>query len=176
MDINILYLPIELIDNICELLYKDDKLCFILCNKYIYYSLHTCLIKYNIFSYINKNYEKYYSYITKYIYNLDELTELIILSIQNIPYVYKIRKSCSFYDMRYLFELLLINKDLFNKIKIPSLNLHFYKHFYQLLYECITSNRYQSINNINNNKLLIPLHRGFKTFDILGKNTKSLIE
>ena len=67
--------------------------------------------------------------------------------------------------MRFIFEILQINKDVMNNEYISAVNPHFYKHFYRRLYNCINKDRKKTIININTNKLLIQLHRSFKTFD-----------
>lgn len=154
---------IDIILLIFNKLYYKDKFNFIKINKYIY---NICDInQYKVFYYLNNNYELFYKYIDNYYLNQIEVCELLYKSIKNINHVYKYNRF-TFYDMRFLFEILFKYEYRLSNDVVYSLNLHFYINFYKHLLNCICyNNRSYTKKNINNNKFLISLHKNTKLYN-----------
>ena len=165
-------LSIEILDIIISFLNPKNKVNFISSFKYVFEERCTLIQKYNIYYWNNSNYLQFYECLINNNYTTTEINQLIETSIKNIPIIYKSTKnkkhrkwgSFGFYDMRYIFELLFLNQSSLSDDSILDLKPHFYIHFYKQIQNSIKSTRNGTIDSINNNKILIPLHRTFKGY------------
>ena len=157
--INLLY-P-DLLILIVDKLYYKDKITLNYVNKYIN---EICKIeKLKIYYYLYRDYISFYNYLNKYHFNIIDIDHLMFLSIKNIKLVYKYNRF-SFYDMRYLFELLYKYDYRLSDTIIKELNIHFYIHFYNHLISVIDKDKKITKKNINKNKIIIQLHSDFKAY------------
>lgn len=171
---------IEILDIIIGFLDPKNKVNFISSFKYIFKERYTLILKYNIYYWNNRNYLQFYKCLINFNYTISEINLLLQNSLEHIPTIYKLTKNkkhkkwgtFGFYDMRYIFELLFLNKSSLSDDNILHFNLHFYIHFYKPLKQSIKSNRKDTINVINKNKLLLPLHTSFKGY----LNNQEIIE
>ena len=165
-------LSIEILDIIISFLDPKNKVNFISSFKYIFEERCTLIQKYNIYYWNNSNYLLFYKCLINNNYTITEINKLLEISIKNIPIIYKSTKnkkhrkwgSFGFYDMRYIFELLFLNKSSLSNDNILHFNPHFYIHFYKQLTKSIKSNRKDTIDSMNKNKILLSLHRSFKGY------------
>lgn len=173
-------LPTDILNIIFNNLIKiEDKKYFSICNKYIYkYYGGNNLSKYQILNFLNNDYINFYKYLNSYKYDKNFLINLLEKSIKYIPAIYGSR-SCGYYDMRFIFELMCKNICLKDEI-IKSLNEHFYIVFYKNLKICFKKNckRNDIIKKINKQKMLQSLKNNFKVYknkDIYHKTYTKLI-
>ena len=164
MNIHDIYISFDIIDLIMKKLNLKSKIKFSQINQEIYNDYKNKLIKYKIYNLINHDYLEFYQYLYNNHFTSPEINELLIISIQNIPNVYK-NNICGFYDLKYIFELLFINQNhLLPDNEIKKINPHFFIHFYHKLIKCLDKNRENYKNNIEKSKYLISLHRNFNGY------------
>jgi len=164
MNIHDIYISFDIIDLIMKKLNLKSKIKFSQINQEIYNDYKNKLIKYKIYNYINYDYLHFYDFLQKYKYTIHEINEFLEISLKDIPTVYK-NNICGFYDLKYIFELLFVNQNhLLTDNEICKLNLHFYKHFYHKMKECLDKDRENYKNNIEKTKYLISLHRNFNGY------------
>ena len=136
-------LPFDLINTIYLQLIVFDKFNFIKLNKQIYKYFKIEIKKYKIFIHLNNNYQLFYYFLQNNTYLYNELVLLFKRSIIDMPHVSR-SNLFSFYDMRYIYELLQFNKSIGDNKLIQKYNNHFYVHFYNRLLSCIDGNRKKS--------------------------------
>ena len=86
--------------------------------------------------------------------------KVINRTVGNLPNIWK-NNIASFYDMRYIFEIM-YRYELEDEV-IKNLNIHFFIHFYKIIKSCIVRGERQiTINNINKSSVLTSLKRDFK--------------
>tara|TARA_B100000902_G_C27192293_1_gene854537 strand:+ start:244 stop:789 length:546 start_codon:yes stop_codon:yes gene_type:complete len=158
MDFNSIYLCNDIIECIFLLLDYNDKFSFSCINHYTRKYKDT--IKYLPFTTIYSNYRIFKECFKRYTYTEDELLSLGVLAVKNINTIWG-STITGYYDLRYIFELLYAGLD-HNHILINSnikpLNL---KVLMDQIKYCISFNRFETINNINNNPSLYSLRRLF---------------
>ena len=111
---------------------------------------------------LNNNYLQFYKLLNKYDYDMDYLNSLLIKAIEKILTVWG-NRSCGFYDMRFIFELMY--KGCIQSSYINHTAKHFYRFFYNDIKECIVYNdRQATLINIENSKKLLSLKRKFNYY------------
>ena len=125
-------LPIEILNKIFDNLdkIKDKNNLSIITKEFYNYYGGENIKKFKIQIYLNNNYIKFYEFLNKYKYNDNYLNWLAKKSINDIPSIYGSR-SCGYYDMRYIFELMyygIILEDNF----VEKLNKNFYLFFLKI--------------------------------------------
>ena len=168
----ILCIPTDNLNIIFNYLNIKDKKNLSICNKELYqYYGGDNIFKFKIEKFINNDYINFYKFLNKYKYEKSFLEYLAKKTIENIPAVYGSR-SCGYYDMRYIFEIMYYGIILDDNI-VLKLNKHFYIFFYKNLKEClINNNRKKTINNINKQRMLQSLKNNFKVYqkDVYSKS------
>jgi len=134
-------------------------------NKFYNYLLSPSLRKFKLIKYLNNDYLKFYECLNSNNYSRDIIFmgKVVIKSFMNIPTIW-VRRSCSMYDLRFIFELMMKGYGLdTNDIKIY--NLHFYIHFYKRIINCIGDTRGETLVNIERCPYLFTLRRNPKFGD-----------
>lgn len=142
----------DLLYIIYEKLNSSDKLNFIKINKYIYNLFKIDMLKYCIINLLNKDYPKFYYFFNKYKFNSEFNNLLFKKAISDIKTVWSYNGTNGHYDLRYIFEIMLIENNL-DESSIEILNNHFYIFFYNNLKNCIIyKNRVETLKFINSRK------------------------
>ena len=131
-------------------------------NKFYNYLLSPSLRKFKLIKYLNNDYLKFYECLNSNNYSRDIIFmgKVVIKSFMNIPTIW-VRRSCSMYDLRFIFELMMKGYGLdTNDIKIY--NLHFYIHFYSRIKKCIANTRKETLSNIDKCAYLFSLRKNPK--------------
>lgn len=126
--------------------------------------------------FLNNDYMKFYEYLNKYTYDDDFLERIGKIAINNIPAIYGSR-SCGYYDMRFIFELMYFGIILDDNL-VKKLNKNFYIFFYKNLKACmISKNKKKTIDKVNKQKMLQSLKNNFKVYqkDIYNKSYIKLL-
>ena len=155
MDLHNTFLNEELIDNIFLKLKDREQVLFSHINTYTY-NRYVGDLKYRVYKYVNSDYRRYYYYINIYKYNftINELDKICDMCIRGIGKIFIINNY--YYDLRYIFEIININKNIFNDYKFTN-EIMDLRIIINNIRQCISFNRYETINNINNQTILIPL-------------------
>ena len=161
MEINNIFLNKDIIDIIYQLLSFHTKIIFCQINRYTYQK-NEC-IKYEIYKCINNDYCIFKKCFQRYTYSKIELLKLGIIAIQDIQTISRPFGSghCKYFDLRYLFELIFHGLDIHNK----DIIIHERKNLTYIINKiksCISFNRFETIQNINKEVSLYPLHTLFK--------------
>ena len=166
MNINNIYFPDEIIDFFFERLEMEEKIQFHQMNRYTY-NRYRVGIKNEIFNLINKNYAFFYDCIQKFNYSTDEKNILRKKSIEGINVV--LSTSGSFYDLRFIFELIYLDRNIYDDYTFNYPIDHFkngnndvFRMMVNDIKKSISFNRYETIVNIEKNILLFSLRRTFK--------------
>tara|TARA_Y100000996_G_C22537869_1_gene648920 strand:- start:624 stop:1151 length:528 start_codon:yes stop_codon:yes gene_type:complete len=140
-----------------ELDYKE-KIQYSYINKYTY-SRYRILIKNNVHQHINNNYKLFYGCIKRFDYDHENLIKLRDASINGIKAI--ISGQHHYYDLRFIFELIYLKKHIYEDVIYiePKENLRM---VVTSIVVSLSFNRFETINNINNNSLLYPLWKLFK--------------
>jgi hypothetical protein len=155
MEFNKIYIPEIVINNIYENILDEENIIFSHINNFTFNTFRN-INKYKIFRFINNNYKLFKQYLNTYKYSQIELDTIGIVSAFNIKLI-KSRALYTYYDLRYIFELIL--KDVkFDKKMIDNEPLFF---IINTIESYKTFNRFETILNINNDMLLYPLHYNF---------------
>tara|TARA_A100001015_G_C14917680_1_gene683001 strand:+ start:250 stop:744 length:495 start_codon:yes stop_codon:yes gene_type:complete len=105
---------------------------------------------------LNNNYDTFYKYLK--IYNDKTFIDsLLYKAIDEIPSVWKNVLRYSYYDLRYICELI-YHGACIHETKLNVDNILYYYVFHDSLMTCKTLNRKRFLNNIKNNILLEELH------------------
>ena len=161
----ILDLPTEIINilfnNLTEL---KDKFYFSICNKELYnYLGGNNILKFQIMQFLNNDYINFYKYLNTYNYDILFLNNLAKKAIKEIPAIYGSR-SCGYYDMRFIFELM-YNKIILKDKIVKSINNNFYTFFYGNLKLCFkNTERNKIIKKVNKQRMLQSLKNNFKVY------------
>lgn len=173
---NLFILTEDLIDIIFNKLDIYDMINFYQINSYTY-NHYKDLIKDKSKVYINTDYKKFRSIIVRYRYTQEELLELGGLGVMGIckvaPYLkYRHLNRYLYYDLRYLFELILLGLDINDENFIKLCRKKSYRFETQIevmlksIKKCISFNRFETIHNINReSQILGVLHPSFRASD-----------
>jgi len=113
---------------------------------------------------LNNNYLQFYKLLNKYDYDMDYLNSLLIKAIEKILTVWG-NRSCGFYDMRFIFELMYKGCIPENIGNLNFTAKHFYRLFYNNIKNCIVYNdRQTTLINIENSSNLLSLKRKFNYY------------
>ena len=163
MEFNNIYINDDIVYYIFNKLSYKDKITFSHINKYTY-DEYKDSIKYNIFKYINTDYKLYKDCINRYKYNKNEIKDLGLLAISDIRTTWGTLQTV-YYDLRYIFELIMKNLDINDKDiqKINNkLNLQL---ILQEIENCKSFSRAETILNINKLPILHSLRYTFNNYD-----------
>ena len=162
------YITDDILLYILELLNYKEKIFLIICFKEFYNKYDHILKKYKIHYHLNNNnYVQFYNLLDTFDYNKNEVLNLMVKSLKVMKIINRYKKRIlrisSFYDMRFIFELLYKYEYRLDESTVKNENIHFHLHFYNQLLSCIYHNdRSKTKKKINNNKMLISLHSSFK--------------
>ena len=151
-----------------------------LCNKELYKLLGgDNILKYKIELYLNNDYKNFVYTLIRFNYNDVYLNYLLEKAIKQITVIYGTR-SCGYYDMRYIFELMFNGANI-SSHKVKDIDPVFYIFFYKNIKKCINKcNRKKTLKNINKQRMLTSLRNNFKIYknknDICHKSYIKLIE
>ena len=117
---NLFILTDDILDIIFNKLTLDEMIIFYQVNSYTY-NLFKDVIKNKAKIYLNKDYKKFRNVILRYNYCKEDLLETGLMGLKGInrvePFLkYKYLKTYKYYDLRYLFELILLGLDIDDKI------------------------------------------------------------
>ena len=163
MEFNNIYINDDIVYYIFNKLSYKDKITFSHINKYTYDEYKNS-IKYNIFKYINTDYKLYKDCINRYKYNQNEIKDLGLLAISDIRTTWGTLQTV-YYDLRYIFELIMKNLDINDKDiqKINNkLNLQL---ILQEIENCKSFSRAETILNISKMPILHSLRYTFNNYD-----------
>ena len=156
-------LPNEIINIIYNIFDKlKDKNYFIQINKNTNNLLQEDFNKLYFEKTLNNDYLQFYKLLNKYDYDMDYLNYLLIKATEKILTVWG-NRSCGFYDMRFIFELMY--KGCIQSSYINHTAKHFYRHFYNNIKNCIVYNdRQTTLINIENSRNLLSLKIKFNYY------------
>jgi len=158
MEINNIYINNDIIHQIFNILNIDNQINFSYTNSFMY-NLYYNNIKYNIYRYVNKDYLLYKKCINRFNYNETQIKILGMLAISNPNPVFE--STIKYYDLRYIFELIMNDLDI-NNPEIIYVNNSFNMRFIlKTIKKCKSFNRFETKNNINNESSLRSLHSLF---------------
>lgn len=158
MELNGIYLIREITDLIFDKLNHKDKVCYSQINHYTNI-VYKKVLKDSIFKYINVEYSIFFDLFSRYKYNSEEINLLKEKAIYDInPVTSGIH---TYYDLRFIFELVYKYNCIFNNYEFPK-NKSNIKICIENIKKNISFNRYETLNNINNNGTLYPLTYRFK--------------
>ena len=153
---------------------------FSLCNKYLYKLIGgNNILKYKIELYLNNDYKNFVYSLLNFKYDKKYLNKLLEKAIKQITVIYGTR-SCGYYDMRYIFELMYNGANISSQ-KVKEIDSVFYIFFYKNIKKCIKkSDRKNTLKNINKQRMLTSLRNNFKIYknknDICHKSYIKLID
>ena len=166
MELNNIFINEGIIDIIYQLLSFDTKIIFNQLNRHTYLKYNDS-IKNTVFQCINSDYHIFKRCFQRYTYSESELLELGICAIQDIQTISDQRDpmvtflTCNkYFDLRYLFELIYHGFDVYHNNIIKKKNLIY---IIKKIQQCISFNRFETIQNINKEPSLYPLHILFKS-------------
>jgi len=158
MELNNLYIDEGIIDIVFCKLNHNEKISFYNLNNYTYNRFKKVL-KDSIFKYINVEYSVFFDLFSRYKYNSEEINLLKEKAIYGInPVTSGIH---TYYDLRFIFELVYKYNCIFNNYEFPK-NKSNIKICIENMKKKISFNRYETLNNINNDGTLYPLTYRFK--------------
>ena len=156
MELNKTYIQPEIIEKIFNKLSYDDMITFSHLNKYTY-KKYKDSIKYKVFEYLHNDYKLYKECFKRYTYNDNTVKTLGLMAISNPVTIWGTSLS-GYYDLRYIFELIMSGWNINDKdiIEITKgINLRI---LLNILNKCKSFNRFETIENINNEPSLRSLH------------------
>ena len=158
MELNGIYLTREITDLIFDKLNHKDKVCYSQINHYTNI-VYKKVLKDSIFKYINAEYSFFFDLFSRYKYDSEEINLLKEKAIYGInPVTSGIH---TYYDLRFIFELVYKYNCIFNNYEFPK-NKSNIKICIENIKKNISFNRYETLNNINNDGTLYPLTYRFK--------------
>ena len=162
MEIYNIYINTDNIKNILNFLDLEDKISFTICNKTIYNNFYDD-IKKEIYKYVNIDYKYFKRCINTFKYDKQTIKTLGLLAIAN-PNVVWGGYMVKYYDLRYIFELIMQDLDI-NDSDIININNHVNIRFMLItLKNCKSFNRFETKNNIQKQPCLRTLHYDFTLF------------
>ena len=163
MELNRTYINDDIIHYIFNKLSYKDKVTFSYINNYAYNQFKDS-IKYNVFKYINTDYKLYKDCINRYSYSQKEIKDLGILAITGMRTIWGSFQT-GYYDLRYVFELILEDLDINDK-DIREVNNKFnLQIILQEIKKCRSFNRKETILNIRTLPMLHSLRYTFNNYD-----------
>tara|TARA_Y100001935_G_scaffold255594_1_gene269778 strand:+ start:2910 stop:3449 length:540 start_codon:yes stop_codon:yes gene_type:complete len=170
MELSNTYITEDIIDLIFNKLNHDCKISFSQINKYSY-NKYKHSIKYLVYNYVNLDYLCFKKCFQKYNYSEEELIQLGNIAIKNVKTIWGSALS-GYYDLRYIFELIYNGLDIKHSAIVENTNALNLKVIMEKIKQCISWNRSETINNINNEVMLYPLQYRFQPIlkDIKHKN------
>lgn len=151
------FLPDEIIEKIFTYLNEIDKFSFIHINSYSYQNYQKEL-KYKIYEYITDDYFFFRKCLQIFKYDKQEILNLGIIAIENIRLIHE-SKLRLYYDLRFIFELVLLGFDINHKIVRKYYGINF---ILNKIRKSISFSRSETILNINNEISLRSLHYLFE--------------
>ena len=137
-----------------------DKNNFLQINKYNYRLLKERINKYRLIYYLHNDYLNFYNLLQTEDYSKDKyfIDTVISRAFMRVP-ILEVSKVCSMYDLRFVFELMYNGYGLDAKeIKLISLP-RFYVHFYNVIFNCLSTSREETLKNISKSKFLFSLQQ-----------------
>lgn len=123
-----------------------------------------------------QRYRQFLNCIQKAPFSYLAIESLLYQTIHTLPTVWTNSYQCGYYDLRYIFEIMYYishtNIDI-DECRVKQSNPHFFNYFYNTLQRQLTTNRKETIYNINNSRRLRSLHHGFEGYD---KTTRQQVE
>lgn len=161
MELNDIYIPESIIDNIFSQCDYSDKIVFTKINQFT--RKYKDSIKYESFNLINDNYSIFKLCFRKYKYTDEELLELGIRSMKGMKTIWGSTLS-GYYDLRYIYEIIYAGLEP-REIKgyCQKLNLYY---LLNEIKKCRSFNHFETMKNINNNPSLYSLRRDFSNIMI----------
>lgn len=159
MEFNKIYIPEIVINNIYENILDEENIIFSHINNFTFNTFRN-INKYKIFRFINNNYKLFKQYLNTYKYSQIELDTIGIVSAFNIKLI-KSRALYTYYDLRYIFELMMNDLDINDSDIInanQSINMRF---ILNRIKSCKSFNRFETKNNIQWEPSLRSLHKCF---------------
>ena len=147
MDLNGIFINESIMDHIFENNLYIDKIRFSYINNYTY-KRYRNILKNGIMNHINTDYKLFYDCINRYKYTEEVLLQLMDKSICDINPV-----MCGmhqYYDLRFIFELIYINNELYNNIGYIDDKKKNLLKIIQSIRSTLSFDRKNTINNINN--------------------------
>ena len=174
MDINNIYISDDIFDIIFNNLSFNEMINLSHTNKFLY-NKYKNKIKINIYSFVNKDYKLFRECIHRYNYDELYIKTLGIFAV-SYPNILWTSNMTGIYDLRFIFELIM--KDLnINEEDIVNANKSYNIRFLlQRLNRCKSFNRFETINNINEDgylKSLEILFRPKSPYIISNKNIQN---
>jgi hypothetical protein len=173
---NLFILTDDILDIIFNQLTLDEMIIFYQVNSHTYNTFKD-VIKNKAKIYLNKDYKKFRDVIVRYNYCNEELLEMGLIAVKGINQVapflkYKHLKTYKYYDLRYLFELILLGLDIDDEHFIDESRKNSVRFETQIemmlksIKNSISFNRFETIHNINKKpEMLGVLHRSFRAND-----------
>jgi len=144
----------------------DEKINFCKVNKELYSSNYKKIMKKKIKEYIYKDYTIFFRFLNRFNYNENELNELLRYTLINfsLPTIW-IDRTNGLYDLRFLFEIFLLNNNILQDKEIEKLHNTFYNTFYFPLKNAIViNNRKESKLNLQKISFLKTLHNNIHPY------------
>ena len=173
---NLFILTDDILDIIFNKLTLDEMIIFYQVNSYTY-NLFKDVIKNKAKIYLNTDYKKFRNVIVRYNYCKEDLLEMGLMGLKGInrvePFLkYKHLKTYKYYDLRYLFEMILLGLDIDDKKFIEECRKQSIRFETQIemmlksIKNSISFSRFETIHNINQKpEMLGVLHRSFRAND-----------
>ena len=167
---NIFLLPDNLIDIFFEKLSYDDMINFTNVNHYTY-ERYKHKMKQMSFLFINKDYLSFRKNLIRYKYTKKELLELGVIGVKDIQRISPISNGYIYYDLRYLFELILLGLNINDsdfliecrkKSPVCKNQIEF---ILRKIKGCVSFSRHETIHKINFEPCLGVLHSLFEPND-----------
>ena len=151
----------DLADDVIDIIfyYVEDKYVFIHINSQIY-QRYKNKIKYGIFNSITNDYKTFRRCLNMFNYNYDEIIHMGVIGLSNIKLIYELDIRV-YYDLRFLFELMLLGLDLNHPLitRLLKMNIEI---MLKKIKRSISFSRHETILNINSEVSLRSLHYMFQ--------------
>ena len=166
----IFLLPDNLIDIFFEKLSYDDMINFTNVNHYTY-ERYKHKMKQMSFLFINEDYLSFRKNLIRYKYTKKEISDLGMIGVKGIQRVSPISNGYIYYDLRYLFELILLGLDIDDKNfliecrKKSPVCKNQIEFILRKIKDCVSFSRRETIHKINFEPCLGVLHSLFEPND-----------
>ena len=157
MELNDIYLDENILYNIIQNLNLNDKMMFCKSNKKIY-ELFYVDIKYDIYDILN-DYKLYREFMRRFKYDKYHLECIGILVLENMKTIWI--NYNQYYDLRFIYECMLQNLDMNNKIIKNSIKNDNIKLLLSVLYNCKSFNHFETQLKVNMEPCLISIHSNY---------------
>lgn len=157
MELNNIYLDENILYNIIKNLNLNDKMMFCKSNKKIY-ELFYKDIKYGIYDGLN-DYKLYREFMRRFKYDKYHLECIGILVLENIGTIWI--NYNEYYDLRFIYECILQNLDMNNKIIKNSIKNDNIKLLLSVLDNCKSFNRFETQLKVNMEPCLLSIHSNY---------------